>query len=96
VPAPSARIVALALVVLAVGLGGLGLLRGAQGLENLDGVACPAVLGEDRLVTVLTGKDPECDATRAAQRATVLWLLGSSAGALIGATGVWSLARRRS
>jgi hypothetical protein len=91
----SARTVALALLVLGLGLAGLGLVRGFEGLQNLDGVPCPAVLGEDRLVTVLTGKDPECDATRAAQRVPVYWLAGSSAVVLTAAVGVWAMVRRQ-
>ncbi len=94
-PAISSRTVAIALLVLAVGLGALALLRATQGLENLDGLACPSVLGDDRLVTVLTGKDPECDATRDAQQRLVYWLSASGAVAFFGAVAVWLTGRRR-
>lgn len=94
-PHISTRTIALVLLLVGLGLAGLGLLRGLEGLQNLDGVPCPAVLGEDRLVTVLTGKDPECDATRAAQRVQLYWLFGSSAVALAASLAAWSAARRQ-
>jgi len=85
-----ARLVALVLLVVGVGLAGLGVRAGFQGLTSLDGVACPAVFGEDRLVTVLTGKDSECDATREAQSMVVYSLLGLGGVVLLGSLVVWS------
>jgi hypothetical protein len=80
---------ALALLVLGALLVGLGVYYGNQSLVSLDGEACPAVFGDDRLVTLLTGKDPECDSARAFRATQVYWMLGIGAVLLAGAVGTW-------
>lgn len=80
---------AIALLVLGTIVLGLGVYLGNQGLVSLDGESCPAVFGDDRLVTLLTGKDPECDSARAFRATQVYWMLGVGAVLLAGAVGTW-------
>jgi hypothetical protein len=69
---------------------GTGVASGYRGLHNLDGLECPAIFASDRLVTVLTGKDPECDPTRAAQRTFVEEVGGSGVVALLAGGVIWT------
>jgi hypothetical protein len=68
---------------------GTGVASGFRGLHNLDGLECPAIFGPDRLVTVLTGKDPDCDPTRSAQRTFVAEVAGPGVAALIAGGVLW-------
>jgi hypothetical protein len=89
-PMLTLRTAALTLLVLGAILLGLGLYYGNQSLVSLDGVDCPAVFGDDRLVTILTGQDPECDSARAFRATQVYWMLGIGTVLLIGSIGTWA------
>jgi len=72
---------------------GVGAASGFRGLHNLDGVACPAIFASDRLVTVLSGKDQQCDPTREAQRAFVQQMVGAGATVLVAGGVLWGTTR---
>jgi hypothetical protein len=85
------RWVAWLLLVAGIAMVLVGVASGFRGLTNLDGEPCPAVFGEDRLVTVLTGEDPACDATREAQRTLVYTFLGTGVASAVGAVLVFGI-----
>jgi hypothetical protein len=67
----------------------LGVGSGFRGLHNTDGEACPALFDEERLVSVLSGRDLECDPTHRAQRAFVERTVGSGAVGLVAGGVLW-------
>ena len=84
-----ARPIALVLLVVGAGLALLGVAYGVEGLTTWDGEACPAVFGDDRLIKILSGKDPECDPIREAQSTRVYALLWIGGVILLGAAAAW-------
>lgn len=67
----------------------VGVASGFRGLHNTDGEECPALFASERLVSVLSGRDQECDPTRRAQRTFVQLTMGSGAVALVGGGVLW-------
>jgi hypothetical protein len=67
----------------------VGLASGFRGLHNTEGEACPALFASERLVSVLSGRDRECDPTRRAQHLFVQRTLGTGAIALIVGGVLW-------